>query len=451
MDENVVRSLLMVAAHDEHAPPCEVSIRLARSRGRRRLRLQRIYLPGAAPVAAAAAVVLVLALSTVLTGGPAGRAGFGPPRPQAGAPTAAPSDFNPLVPYASLGWLPPGFSAQASAGVTDQVTSHAVTLQAIAPPADGRMVAVTVDTAGSCRIEPTTSTALAGRAAALRRQKVSTSGSALPANTLWCADPSPDGSSRFAELASAAPDIQGEQAYWTPDGALDWQYAPDAWAEVKPMDNPAHCAAATACTGGQVAGWVNVPAAIVVRGRVPTAHDVQRQPQSAASKALLLQIAGGLRYGDSTPLVFGFTLAGLPAGWQPADSYSYAPQNGRLAATGWSAGPAVDPTALTISVTPAVAANSEYACNDIAGQSTSTTLDGAPALLRTLNEPDKHWQSLCANDIDGVQPYLTLDLNTPGSNAPLPGSGEFGSLLAVFGSVRLLGPDPAAWTTDPVP
>jgi hypothetical protein len=441
MDETTVRSLLMLAASDEDAPPSEVSIALARNRGRRRLRLHRVYLPGLAPVAAAVAVTLVVTVCTTLTGGPSVRSA-GSTRPRALGPAAAPSTFNPLVPYASFGWLPAGFSAQASAGVTDQVTSHAVTLQAVAPPTDGRLVTVTVDATGSCRIEPT-SVAMPKAAADPE----------APAQTLSCTDPSPGAGNRLAELASAAPDVDGEPAYWTPQGALEWQYSPGAWAEVMPMDNPACYGPGAACTGGDMSGWVNVPAsAVIARSRVQGAKQIQVRPeaQSAASKALLVEIAEGLQYGDTTPLVFGFQLAGLPAGWQLTDSYSYAPQDGRLAATGWSAGPSVDPTALGISVGPAVSPTSQYACKIVAGQTSSVTVDGAPALVRNLTGPDKQWQSLCANDIDGLSPYVELDLNVPGSNAPLPGGTEVSSVLTLFQSVRLLGPNPAAWVTDPL-
>jgi hypothetical protein len=440
MDETAVRSLLVAAASDEHASPCEVSIRLARSRGRRRLRLHRVYLPSAAPVAAAVAVTLVVTLSSVLSGGASGGSALGTARPRQGAPTEVPSVFNPLVPYASFGWLPAGFSAQASAGVTDQATSRAVTLQAAAPATDGRMVSVTVDATGSCRIEPT-SVAMPKAAA----------DSEAPAQTLACTDPSPGGENRYAELASTAPGVDGEPAYWTPEGALEWQYAPGAWAEVTPMENPACPAPGAACAG--VAGWVNVPAsAVIARSRVEGAKLSQVQPeaQSAASQALLLEIAAGLQYGDNTPLVFGFELASLPAGWQLADSYSYAPEDGQLAATGLSAGPAVDPTALGISIGPAVSPTSEYACKVVPGQSSSVTVDGMPALFRYLNEPDKQWQSLCANDIDGLSAYVEMDLNTPGSNAPLPGGTEVSSVLTLFQSVRLLGPNPGAWVTDPL-
>jgi hypothetical protein len=440
MDENAVRSLLMVAASDEDAPPCEISIPLARSRAHRRLRLRRVYLPGAAPVAAAVAVTLVLTLSSVLGGAP-GPSALGTVRPRAASPAVAPRVFNPLVPYASFGWLPAGFSAQASAGVTDQATSRAVTLQAAAPATDGRLVQVSVDAAGSCRIEPTS----------VAMPKAAGDPEA-PTRTLSCTDPSAGAGNRFAELASAGPDVNGTPSYWTPEGALEWQYAPGAWAEAMPMDNPAcYAPGAAACTG--VAGWVSRPASLVfARSRFPGAKlgAVRPEVQSAASKTLLLEIAAGLQYGDTTPLVFGFELAGLPAGWLVASDYSYAPQDGRLAASGLSAGPAVDPTALGISVGPAVTPTSGYGCKVIPGQTGDVTVDGAPAVFRNLNEQDKQFQSLCANDMDGVSLYVEMDLNTPGSNAPLPGGAEVSSVLTLFQSVRLLGPDPAAWVTDPL-
>jgi hypothetical protein len=442
MDENAVRSLLLIAASDEDAPPCQVSVPLARHRGRRRRRLHRVYLPGAAPVAAAVAVTLVLTLSSVLSGGASGRSVPGTVRPRAGAPIVAPSVFNPLVPYASFGWLPAGFSAQASAGVTDQVTSRAVTLQAAAPASDGRMVTATVDAAGSCRIEPT-SVAVPKAAA----------GAETPTQTVLCTDPSPGSGNRFAELASAAPDVNGEPAYWTPEGALEFEYASGGWAEVAPMVNPAYCESGGDCASGNVAGWINVPAAVALaRPGIPAVKLVHRQPevQSAASKALLVEIAEGLQYGQTTPLVFGFELASLPASWQVAADYYFAPQGGYLAASGLSAGPSVDPTALGISIGPSVSPTSQTACKVVAGQTTQVTVDGAPALFRYLNEPDKQWQSLCANDIDGVSPYLEMDLNTPGSNAPLPGGPEVSSLLTLFQSVQLLGPNPADWVTDPL-
>lgn len=431
MDEAAVRALLAVAGQDDDAPPCGVSVPLALSRGRRRLRLLRVYLPGAAPVAAGVVVALVIALpAAVRSSSP--EAGAPQVRVTATAPAAAPRHFNPLVPYASFGWLPAGFATTAAVGASDESTPAGLTLQAFAPVSDGRMVQVTIDAAGACRIVPTP--------AGIAR-------TTAPARSLSCTDPSPGGVGRLAELAAAAPDVTGGQAYWTPQGALEWQYAAGGWGEVMPMANPQVC---VHCAPNSLAGWRNVPA-LAGRARLGQATPARAAaPQSAASRALLLKIAASIRYGDTTPLVFGFQLAGLPAEWHVADDYYFAPLAGRLVAGGISAGPAVDPTALGVSVGPAVSPASEYACKVVAGQTGYVTVNGAPALLRNLNEPDKQWQSLCMNNIGGVSAYVALDLNSPGSTAPLPGTEEFSSVLTVFRSVHLLGGDPAAWTTDPL-
>ena len=440
MDETAVRSALAVAARDDDAPPCGVSIPQARRRGRRRLRLLRVYLPGAAPVAAGVAVALVISLPAALNGSSSGAS------PRAGgaagaAPTVAPSRFNPLEPYATFGWLPAGFATTAAAGASDESTAASLTLQALAPVSDGRMVRVTIDAAGACRAAP--AAAWLASLPARRRQSIS-----LPrsAQTLSCTDPFTGG--RFAELAKAAPDVNGRPAYWSQLGALEWQYAAGAWAEVDPEPNPRVC---VHCTPNNLAGWQNVPALNGrQRGAGPSAPARVASPQSAASQELLLKIAASMRYGETERLLFGFQLAALPTGWQVAADYSFVPQAGRLAGGGISAGPSVDPTALGVGVGPAVSPTSEYACKQIPGQTSDITVDGAPAVFRNLNEPDKQFESLCANNIDGVAPYVAMDMNTPGSNAKLPGTGMFSSVLTVFRSVRLLGPDPAAWTTDPL-
>jgi hypothetical protein len=428
MDESAVRELLDLAVRDDDAPPCQFSVGLARRRGRQRLRLLRVYLPGAAPVAAAVAVALVLTLSAGLRGG----SGLKGSKPAAQAPVVAPRSFNPLVPYVSFGWLPAGFSGTAAAGASDESTNTSVTLQALAPVADGRMVVVSVDAAGACSVGSAAATKFAA---------------AAPLGALTCTGAADGSGSRSAALASAAPDVNGRPAYWTPLGALEFQYAPAAWAEVQPMPSPR-----ALTQPNDLSGWFNVPATAVERSRTAAAKLGHLQPevQSAASKALLLEIAGGLQYGDTTPLMFGFELAGLPAGWLVAGDYYFAPQAGRLVASGLSAGPAVDPTALGISIGPAVSPTSDFACKVVTGQTSPVTVDGAAALFRYLNEPDKQWQSLCANDIDGVSPYVELDLNVPGTNTPLPGGAEVSSVLTLFQSVRLLGPNPSAWVTDPL-
>jgi hypothetical protein len=293
------------------------------------------------------------------------------------------------------------------------------------------MVVVSVDAAGACQVGP-----------------ASAKSALTPSiGTLTCTGAADGSGSRSASLVSAAPEVNGRPAYWTPQGGVEFEYAAAAWAEVQPMPSPR-----ALIRPNNLAGWLAMPAVGIERSRGSAAAPghVQPEVQSAASKALLLQIAAGLQYGDTTPLEFGFQLTVLPAGWQVADDYYFAPQAGRLVASGLSAGPTVDPTALGISIGPAESPASQYACKIIPGQTSSVTVDGAPALVRNLTGPDKQFQSLCANDIDGVSPYVDMDMNTPGSDAPLPGTDQFSSVLTVFRSVRLLGPDPAAWTTNPL-
>ena len=43
-----------------------------------------------------------------------------------------------------------------------------------------------------------------------------------------------------------------------------------------------------------------------------------------------------------------------------------------------------------------------------------------------------------------------MDINNPASDTPLPGSTQLGGSLGVLGRLLLLGPDPAAWITNPV-
>ena len=98
MDETGVRALLERVATDP-APPSRVDIAAARHRGRRRIRWHRAAL-GAAPLAAAAAVALVV-VGVIPASLGLGRGGGLHP-----GPVAPRSRFSPLQPYAAFGWLP---------------------------------------------------------------------------------------------------------------------------------------------------------------------------------------------------------------------------------------------------------------------------------------------------------------------------------------------------------
>jgi hypothetical protein len=77
---------------------------------------------------------------------------------------------------------------------------------------------------------------------------------------------------------------------------------------------------------------------------------------------------------------------------------------------------------------------------------------GVQWVYRVLSETNKQWQDLCTtgavNGVTGVS--VSIDMNTPGSTAPLPGSPELGGALGVLARLRFLGADPAAWTAAPL-
>jgi hypothetical protein len=214
-----------------------------------------------------------------------------------------------------------------------------------------------------------------------------------------------------------------------------WEYAQNAWATLSPMPNPAicvHCAAYPQLTGWYYAEAKNGHPAV---------------PQSAAARRLLLKIASAVRFGSQPPVYYGFTLTSLPASWRPfgvGSVSSFAIIDGRLVNEGWSAGPAVDPTALGVSVWPA--GQNSAACKVYPGQTSYVTVDGTSMLLRAINEPGKHVQSVCAQNFRGLAVSVSLDLSVPGINDhPLPGAAAVGGVLAVVRHLHLFGPDVADW------
>jgi hypothetical protein len=102
--------------------------------------------------------------------------------------------------------------------------------------------------------------------------------------------------------------------------------------------------------------------------------------------------------------------------------------HGRLVNEGWSAGPVVDPTALGVSVWPA--GQGSVPCNVYPGQTSHVTVDGVSMLLRTIDEPGKHVQSLCAQNFRGLAVSVSLDLGVPGTHdRPLPNAAKIGGVL----------------------
>jgi hypothetical protein len=412
MDESGVRALLDQVAADE-LPPVAVSIGMATSRGRRELRWRRISMAGLPPLAAAAAVVGIVAV--VSHGAGNGHAGNGSSRPAAPAaswsmtpraPVTPVREFSPLRPYATFGWLPPGYSISGhlpsdqnvgTADFPDGMTTDADQLVAVDTAAQGtKYVMLNVAAAGNCKLK------------AARHKP-----------TLNCYN-----GMVFMTLAGPAPRVDSLPAYWDTSGNLAWEYAPHSWAQL----------------------IVNLPGA----GGTSAPTGPSAIPQSAAGRAIEVRIASGVNFGGTaTRPVFPFQLTGVAAGWSvlPDGQSAYGTLDNRLVFTGIALGPAADRDALSVTVQPA--GEPDSGCVLEAGES-YVTVDGTRAVLSSTANTGKDYQYLCVGDVHGLQVQIGLELTVEGSNdVPVPG--DYASAVAVFSHLKLLGPSPANWTTNPLP
>jgi hypothetical protein len=356
-------------------------------------------------IAAAAGVVITLVAApgqpTAMipgagrSGSPAPSAGpTGSPTPIAtptpiGEPVAAPKHFNPLVPYASFGWLPAGYTTGGGVGSEPTANRQSISLSAGYGSTGATWIGLTVTVAGACT------------------ESGSTFLPVLTCNYGGAA-------SGPIRATSQAPDVNGRPAFWARDeakgGYLTWEYAPGAWSLLSaPAKSP---------------------------GSPP-----------ASKQAMLFKVAANVKYGDTTPLSFPFWMTGVPAGWTVTSASFGVSPSGALLGHSLGLGPAVDPGGLGIDVMPAPPGNS---CKFIPGQSQYVTLDGTKAVLRLLNEPGKGYQSLCATDVTGLQVDISLDTTEPASNTPLPGVSGLGGALGVAKALHLLGATRSAWTTSPL-
>src|SRR5580693_6638917 len=174
MDEAGVRTLLDQLA-DTEPPPARVDLDAAIAAGRRGRRWRRMR-GGILALAAAGAVAAVVAALLVV---PAQRPGH-----QAAGSTVTPARFNVLVPYASFGWLPPGFQTGAAGGTMPASTPVRLNLVAVS---HGAFIELLVNPAGTCHV--------AGRA-------------------LLCS-----AYNTMNAVRSRAPDVRGHLAYWLLGGS----------------------------------------------------------------------------------------------------------------------------------------------------------------------------------------------------------------------------------------
>jgi hypothetical protein len=391
MAEPQIRALFAEIADREPASS-RVDIQLARRRGRARLRWRRACVAGTSVLAAAAVVALAVGVGLV-------RLGSGPP-----AGPAAPRQFNPLVPYLSFGWLPPGNRLTAG-----DARPEVVALVAGRNPNALNPWNLIVYAAGQCHLT-------------------------RPAGELKCSTAALEGFN--AQISGRAPAVQGHRAFWAgpapipglppalqrrrarasrgkADSYLVWQYARGGWA-----------------------GLV-----------LPTANATKlTAAQREAYKQDAVKIANHVRYGAATPpLMFPAQLTGLPSRWQVGSVY-YQPDGRLLRASRF---------ALTTG-TPDLGADGgmEFQTNlpyfgvidpatfykNFCPTSGSEIINGYRVVVTNQVAGTLPSETLCAANADG----LALSINQQGAHPPI-------SVASLFRDhLRLLGTNPANWTTKPI-
>jgi hypothetical protein len=250
VDEAGVRALLdRVSATP--APPSAVDIGLARRRGLSRLRRRR-WGTALAPVLAAAAVAAII-LGTGALAGRTGSGTHGSPRPVSPV-VSPPHRFNPLIPYVTFGWLPPGVPRGADIAQslpTDQI--------AVAGTLQTGQYQLTVWAPGTCDRDP------AQLAEALQRNRQP---------QLDCAQSPSAGS--VASVLRQAPPVHGRPAFWMRGHFLAWEYARHSWVTL-----------------------------------------VAYRRGTAVPAAIVLRVAGSVHYGAPGPAPrFPYQFTGIPASWQ---------------------------------------------------------------------------------------------------------------------------------------
>ncbi len=222
----------------------------------------------AAPVAAAAAVALVIGLAVSVSNGL-----FGTQRPAGPVHLpAAPRQFNPLIQNVSFGWLPGG-----QALIQGGVRRTEVYLSAGRPPNDDNWD-LEVYSRGQCH--------LTGRAFVqfpngplLAIPRIPRSARGLKCST-----------QALLPFSGPAPAVRGHSAFWAGPGPyLVWQYARGGWAELQ----------------------IPLPDLGALR------HDTVTQREA-------IKIAGHLRSGAALPLLFPVQFAGLTTQWRIRDVHYWA-------------------------------------------------------------------------------------------------------------------------------
>ena len=206
--------------------------------------------------------------------------------------------------------------------------------------------------------------------------------------------------------ARRAPAVRGGPAFWLVDDTLAWEYAPHAWATLT--------------------GYVG---------------------HGLSHARTMVKIAAHVRFAAARApsLRFPFQLTGLPASWHVV-STEWRPTSHGLAGGALAVGPASASLGMgvisQIGVTPA----GHGTCGALPG-SARVTLRGVTAFLTLRGRyiGGRASQELCVPEVDGLLVSFTV-YRPPGSPA-FPLGGATGIFLH---HLRLLGPNPANWTTRPL-
>jgi hypothetical protein len=216
-------------------------------------------------------------------------------------------------------------------------------------------------------------------------------------------------------IGRRAPDVAGHRAFWTGPG-IAWQYARGGWA------------------------WLSIPAA-----------SLSEVLHSKDLKGKALKVARHVRYHVPTRLVFPARFSGLPSQWQVHNISYYVPDGGLLRAdeymlaTGSSrfhphvGDLGVWTDAPYIMVHPAPH-NGTCTPHDPSSQNTSEIINGYRVVLKRMHIGGLPVQELCGAHADG----LWFDIEVFGAG---PGI-DVASLFRDH--TRLLGTNPANWTTHPI-
>jgi hypothetical protein len=215
-------------------------------------------------------------------------------------------------------------------------------------------------------------------------------------------------------ISQRAPDVAGHRAFWASID-LVWQYARGGWARL------------------------SIPA--------PNLSAVLHSKEDLAGKAL--KIASHVRYGVPTPLMFLARLSGLPSQWQVHNISYYVPDGGLLRAdqymltTGSSRfHPRVGDTGVWTDAPYIMArpAPRKGTCSPQDRGSTRTIISGYRVVLKRYHLGGLPVQEVCGAHADG----LWFDIQVFGAHPSI-------NVVSLFRDhMRLLGTNPANWTTTPV-